>query len=224
MVLAGLGRHHNLDHVVDGDGFSDDIFTKRLVVPQSNQTEEMLWSLWFEPPPLRVSEVPMISRWNTFWKEDPLEWEPTFDHQLKSCDLNFPQWTKNVTGQTKHQQKESSWIRFQALIPLEKKIQIQERFSHFRVHQKLTLLDSKNGASLLLQSKRFMTGGVVDEICSIPRFSRCKIWVFYEMLFINLYLAILCALFGLFGMLRRLSHLQLGDQKVTLNHLVDMAW
>ena len=72
------------------------------------------------PPPLRVSEVSMISRWNTFWKEDPLEWEPTFDHQFKSCDLNFPQWTKNVIGQTKHQQKESSWIRFQALIPWEK--------------------------------------------------------------------------------------------------------
>ena len=75
--------------------------------------------------PLRVSEVSMTSRWNTFWKEDPLEWEPTFDHQFKSCDLlfakkNFPQWTKNVTGQTKHQQKDASWIRFQASIPLEK--------------------------------------------------------------------------------------------------------
>jgi len=42
IYLAGLGRHHNLDHVVDGDGFSDDIFTKRLAVSQSNKTEEIL--------------------------------------------------------------------------------------------------------------------------------------------------------------------------------------
>lgn len=150
-----------------------------------NQTEEMLWSLWFKPP-----SPP------SFWGFDDLKME----HLLKGRSLGVRNYVRSSVQELRLELSAVNKKCHRSNKAATKKCKLDQisspnffrKKSKFKKHlvisgctKKITLPDSKNGASLLLQSKRFMTGGVVDEICSIPRFSRCKIWVFHEMLFIN---------------------------------------